>query len=54
MDQSSRSIIERIFESMLFGSRLAVLVAVVGSLVAAICMFVRGGWAIWRGLPLFR
>lgn len=53
MNVSPRNILERIFEGLLFGSRLSVLVAVVGSLVAAICMFIRGGWAIWKGIAAF-
>lgn len=53
MKVSPRNILERIFEGMLFSSRLAVLIAVVGSLVASICMFFRGGLAIWHGIIAF-
>lgn len=53
MDNRPRAAVERLFESLLFNSRLIVLIAVLGALVAAVCMFLRGGWAILKGIASF-
>ena len=45
--------LERVFERSLFGCRLLVLVAVIGLLVAAMLMFVKGGVAIAQGAGAF-
>jgi uncharacterized membrane protein YqhA len=42
MASTPRNVFERIFESVLFNSRLIVILAVIGSLVASFVMFIRG------------
>jgi uncharacterized membrane protein YqhA len=43
------SALETIFETFLFNSRLVVLLAVFGSLVSAVLMFVHGAWLVVHG-----
>lgn len=50
---SRQSSLERIFENVLFQSRLVVVLAVVGSLVASILMFIKGALDIGRAAVSF-
>ncbi len=52
-EQAQRGFIERIFETILFQSRLIVVLAVVGSLVASILMFIKGALEIGRAAVSF-
>lgn len=42
MNEPRRNVLEAVFEAILFNSRIIVVLAVVGSLVASVVMFVRG------------
>ncbi|MBI5532404.1 MAG: YqhA family protein [Deltaproteobacteria bacterium] len=44
---------EHVFETFLFNSRIIVIIAVVGSLVSSVLMFLRGGLQIYQAAVIF-
>jgi uncharacterized protein (TIGR00645 family) len=48
MQKKPPSLIEKIFESMLWKSRLIVLIAVIFSIIAAFALFLTGSFEIWH------
>jgi uncharacterized membrane protein YqhA len=46
-------LLENTFETILFNSRLIVLIGVIGALVSAVVMFIKGGMQIVEGISLF-
>lgn len=54
-DQTKKkhSIVEEVFESILFNSRFLVLLAVIGTLIAAVIMFLKGSIEIIQGISSF-
>ena len=52
MSRISRAL-ENVFETFLFNSRIIVILAVIGSLVSSLLMFIKGVLQIWNGCVLF-
>ena len=53
MPQKSNNIIENIFETFLFNSRFVAILAVLGSLMASVVLFIKSTVEIWHGVELF-
>ena len=53
MSKKTIQIIEKIFEAFLFNSRFVALLAVLGSLMASVVLFVKSSVEIWHGIELF-
>ena len=53
MKKNTSNIIESIFETFLFNSRFVAILAVLGSLMASVVLFVKSTVEIWHGVELF-